>query len=237
MMSLHAAERTAPAADEDPSAHAGDQRALIGERLRQQVPELFEGRLPSYLARRLDSSLYALGTHQGGGGVAAVEEAAAFVNGDEGITTDFDGSRASLIKRFELFGDIELEPFDAQETTRRMIARSLISGYYDNPDIGRFIFTFPVRPEALAEVGGIPRRAAGLPWYDLSETDPSKHASDVFQDDVKGIPLNPKYCAGFIDREGTFHPNADFMRADSFKPTSIETMKLAEAGIVKINVA
>jgi len=163
----------------------------VEHNLEISAPELLSGRLPKELADRIGSE-YAIGLRQLGSYEAT--EAQGQLDADGGV----DVSNLGLVQSFNV-----IKPSDDADTTKGTV----IKGYYGAHAGGKFVIAVPM-------VEGI--------------TDPTQ-AYDSTPDMQKGLEssdnpdfsaVNPKYVAGFIDGEGVFHPNQNFMKSSEPKLSS-----------------
>lgn len=116
------------------------------ESIRRSAPELLELRLPAHLEQKFlevaspDSFTdYALGVYQGGAGTAEDATAAAPVS----LTVRFSGG-TFLDNPYSRF--VTASPGDSNDV--------IIQGHYGNPEIGRYVYVFPVEKDAVDTVGG-----------------------------------------------------------------------------------
>jgi hypothetical protein len=157
-------------------------------RLKIQAPELLAGTLPADMAEKMPGP-FALGINQSVEGGA--DEAQAYLEAEHGLPLLNYGP----IQRFEFVDQT------TNEETRR---HKITGGYYNNPDIGRFIVAFPII--------GATGRTAEAPAAEVSI---SNNLPEDFYNSVAGphgpsSAVNPKYVAGFIDGEGNWHRNRQF---------------------------
>lgn len=168
--------------------------AAVHEKLSRHVPDLYEGRIPGDLERRLSGAQYAVGYNQSGPSTG--EEAEAYLGQFSGV----DLKNSPYSQRFMILDESSFKAgYD--------VASVVDAGYYGDSTQGRFVVVFPVADGS---------RRAGLP-SELSRS------IDFLPNDFEvkngalflGNPdesVNSKYVAGFIDRDGNFLANANFMR-------------------------
>jgi SAM-dependent methyltransferase len=167
--------------------HIAQQEKTVEQNLETSAPELLEGKLPKELADRIGSE-YVIGLRQLGSYEA--DEAQEKLDADGGV----DVSNLSLTQSF-----IVIKDSDDDWTTKGTVIR----GYYGVRGGGKFVIAVPLHgadsPTAAYE--SVPDMQQEL----RSSSDPDHRA------------VNPKYVAGFIDGDGTFHPNENFMRSGEAK--------------------
>lgn len=163
----------------------------VEHNLEISAPELLAGRLPQALANRIGSE-YAIGLRQLGSYEA--EEAQGQLDADGGV----DVSNLGLVQSFNV-----IKPGDDADTTKGIV----IKGYYGAHAGGKFVIAVP-----MAEGVTDPTQA-----YD-SIPDMQRELESSDNPDFSAV--NPKYVAGFIDGEGAFHPNENFMQSSEPKLTS-----------------
>ena len=161
--------------------------AVVQQNLETSAPELLGGRLPKELADRIGSE-YVIGLRQLGSYEA--DEAQEKLDADGGV----DVSNLSLTQSFNVIKDT-----DDDWTTRGTVVR----GYYGVRGGGKFVIAVPMREETNPSIAyeSVPDMQEEL----RTSSDPNHRA------------VNPKYVAGFIDGEGVFHPNENFMRSNEAK--------------------
>lgn len=176
----------------------------IEHNLETTAPELLGGRLPQELADRIGSE-YAIGLRQLGSYEA--EEAQGQLDADGGV----DVSNLGLVQSFNV-----IKPGDDADTTKGIV----IKGYYGAHAGGKFVIAVPM--------------AEGI-------TDPTQ-AYDSIPDMQRGLEssdnsdfsaVNPRYVAGFIDGEGIFHPNENFMQSSEPKLTNKSPSAQPQAEVAK----
>ncbi len=161
--------------------------ARVEANLETSAPELLEGRLPKELADRIGSE-YVIGLRQLGSDEAS--EAQEKLAADGGV----DVANLSLTQSFNV-----IKETDDDWTTKGTVIR----GYYGVQGGGKFVIAVPLHgadsPTTAYE--SVPDMQQEL----RTRSDPNHRA------------VNPKYVAGFIDGEGVFHPNENFMRSNEAK--------------------
>lgn len=162
----------------------------VEHNLERTSPELLKGRLPQGLANRIGSE-YVIGLRQLGNYEA--EEAQEQLDADGGV----DVSNLGLIQSFNV-----IKPSDDTYTTKGIV----IKGYYGANAGGKFVIAVP-----MAEGVTDPTQA-----YDSI---PDMHRELESSDNPDFSAVNPKYVAGFIDGEGIFYPNENFMQSSEPKLT------------------
>ncbi len=187
--------------DQDRSFIAESREVVDNSRIRENLEasagELFGGKLPDRLDRKVDGR-YALGLNQLL--ASSLEEAETLLAGEGGLPMGNYNPEQRL-----LFIDESIADTDPDYT-----GRALVSGYYGTSKIGRFVFAFPTQESELS-----PAREVISQNEDTLPADfylPKVDADGSRVDDL----INPRYCAGFIDNEGQFHENADFMEKARF---------------------
>ncbi|HEX9153751.1 MAG TPA: hypothetical protein VF809_02945 [Candidatus Saccharimonadales bacterium] len=163
--------------------------AAVRDRLSEAAPSLLQARLPqSQEALMGEGARYILGTNQ-----SALYDAGDF----RGYLEEFRGVSVTgntLHQRF-LFVDGSLDPHHLDE--------AMVNGYYGRNGGGRMVVAVPhdgsisgenvnSTPDLLGQRGMLP--------------------TDFIVDVNNGQSVNRRYVAGFIDVEGTYHPNPGFMR-------------------------
>lgn len=158
--------------------------AVVQQNLETSAPELLEGRLPKELADRIGSE-YVIGLRQLGSYEA--DEAQEKLDADGGV----DVSNLSLTQSFNVIKDT-----DDDWTTKGTVVR----GYYGVRGGGKFVIAVPMHDASNPSTAyeSVPDMQQEL----RTSSDPNHRA------------VNPKYVAGFIDGEGVFHPNENFMRSN-----------------------
>ncbi len=176
--------------------------------LEQDAPELLEARLPEELERKLPEGFrrYFLGINQTGG-VQSVEEATALLKSYGGI--DMAGY-GRFEQRFDLMDHQYLK---GGKWTRDFYGP--IHGHFGE-NIGRFVAVFPVDETKDTDMTPGEIAMEGYEYY------PKDHPDYPYPKDLlakgkgtrerEGTVVNNKYIAGFIDVQGHFHPNPDFMK-------------------------
>lgn len=161
--------------------------AKVEANLEASAPELLAGRLPKELADRIGSE-YVIGLRQLGSDEAG--EAQEKLTADGGV----DVANLSLTQSFNV-----IKETDDDWTTKGTVIR----GYYGVQGGGKFVIAVPLHgadsPTTAYE--SVPDMQQEL----QTSSDPNHRA------------VNPKYVAGFIDGEGVFHPNENFMRSNEAK--------------------
>lgn len=158
---------------------------IIEHNLEASAPELLEGKLPHNLAERLGTE-YILAIRQLGEYEA--DEAQEQLVTDGGVNV----ANLGLTQSFDLLSQAE----DSLTTSRGLV----INGYYGARAGGKFVIVVPLERAAdnpTAAYDSIPDMQQDL----QSGSDPDHRV------------VNPKYVAGFIDGQGVFHPNENFMRS------------------------
>lgn len=181
--------------------HIAQQEKTVEQNLETSAPELLEGKLPKELADRIGSE-YVIGLRQLGS--YGADEAQEKLDADGGV----DVSNLSLTQSFNV-----IKESDDDWTTKGTIIR----GYYGVRGGGKFVIAVPlhVADSPTAAYESVPDMQQEL----RSSSDPDHRA------------VNPKYVAGFIDGDGTFHPNENFMRSNEAKLGS-ETVTTPQAEAV-----
>ncbi len=182
----------------------------LGEQVRKalltSVPELYEARLPQKLEAKLDGINYAIGFNQTMASTA--EEAAAYLHETRGI----DFTNYSLAHRFLMYDQsMHDDAGTLGQDSSSGIARAIESGYFGNPEIGRFVAVFPeTDTEARGATGDRLANAVSLDETILPDD------AIVRYEDERGqhTSLNSKYVAGFIDETGSFWYNNSFLVSD-----------------------
>lgn len=170
------------------------ERRVEGQ-LEVSAPELLAGRLPSELEERLERAPYALGYHQVlSRSLQTPMQVRDLMEqtGGVGLGTGFP------VHRFRI----------ADQTIPRFAHDYAVNGN-SGAGIGRLVYTFPISSEEdtqLLREGKRPYQIVSGRFY----TGPK----GFYQGEDQVIP--PRYCAGFIDPNGDFWPNAGFMREDEF---------------------
>lgn len=175
-------------------------QAEVRKMLELTAPELLCGLLPAELAKRL-SVPYALGVNQSG--CFSVEEGTEYLQECGGV----DFSAYGLNQRFLM----------ANSRYPDFAERYMTAGYYGALAGGKFIMVAPfvehsdefdaMSPEVSANTALV---SGGLPEdFQISK-------------DAYVRQVNAKYIAGFIDENGKFWPNANFMIAD--QPLLVEQL-------------
>lgn len=181
--------------------HLAEGRAAL-DKIEAAVPELLEGRVPKALEERVFAAgftEYAVGFNQSDG-ITDIEEATELLEEDGGIELQI----YNLDQRF-LLHDKE-DPIFMYPL-----------GYY-GPRIGRFVYAIPTNIDS----GEKPRNVAAQANEAFTDNVPG----DLFVESEDGeTVVNSKYCAGFIDAEQNFHPNAEFMK-DKVEPAEIGDIAL-----------
>jgi hypothetical protein len=167
------------------SLDAAQTEDTVEHNLELTAPELLEGRLPNELADRIGSE-YVIGLRQLES--EDVGEAQEQLDDDGGVNV----SNLGLVQSFNV-----LKPNDYSWT----IKGTVISGYYGATGGGKFVIAVP-----MAEGINSPSEA-----YD---TLPDMQQELLSSSNPDHRAVNPKYVAGFIDAEGVFHANKNFMRSD-----------------------
>jgi hypothetical protein len=184
--------------------HVKQAEITVEHNLETTAPELLEGRLPKELADRIGSE-YAIGLRQLGSYEA--EDAQEELDDDGGV----DVSNLGLVQSFNV-----IKKNDDDLTTKGIV----IKGYYGAHAGGKFVIAVPM--------------AEGI-------TDPTQ-AYDSIPDMQRGLEssdnsdfsaVNPKYVAGFIDGEGIFHPNENFMQSSEPKLTNKPPSAQPQAEVAK----
>lgn len=157
--------------------------ATIEANLEASAPELLKGRLPKTLADRIGSD-YALGLRQLG--VTDVDDARQRLAADGGV----DVSDLGLKRSFEVI---------KKDGDEQMTKGLVINGYYGaERGGGKFVIAVPVT-ETTADLNAAYEAIPDMRQRLKSSDNPSFRA------------VNPKYVAGFIDGQGVFHANQNFM--------------------------
>lgn len=172
----------------------------VEQTLEASVPELLKGRLPQNLEDKLLSAIapsgftaYAIGVHQAG--ACTAKQAVA-----ESAETPITLGGGSIGSHFRI-----VDPMDAPDLTRG----NVVYGKYGDDRLGKYVYAFPVKQSDVDKYGGLVRIPAGAPAY--PEGDPASPSDLITQAGDHADVVNPKYCAGFIDEDGRFHENTDFM--------------------------
>ncbi len=162
----------------------------VEQNLETSAPELLKGRLPQDLAARIGSG-YVIGLRQLGSFEA--NEAKEQLMADGGV----DVSNLGLTQSFNVIND-----GDDAWTTKGTVIR----GYYGVRGGGKFVIAIPTNEgiDPTVAYNSVPDMQQKL----QSRSNPDHRA------------VNPKYVAGFIDAEGIFHPNENFMRSNEAKLSS-----------------
>ncbi|MGB3945535.1 MAG: class I SAM-dependent methyltransferase [Candidatus Saccharimonadales bacterium] len=162
----------------------------VEQNLETSAPELLKGRLPQELADRIGSE-YVLGLRQLGS--YELDEAQESLDADGGV----DVSNLSLTQSFNVIGA------DDDDWTAK---GTVIRGYYGVRGGGKFVIAVPMNgaDNPTTAYDSVPDMQ-----QDLRSSSDSDHRA-----------VNPKYVAGFIDGEGVFHPNENFMRTNEAKLSS-----------------
>ncbi len=155
--------------------------------LEASAPELLEGRLPKELADRIGSE-YFIGLRQLGSDEAT--EAQEKLAADGGV----DVANLGLTQSFNV-----IKETDDDWTTKGTVIR----GYYGVQGGGKFVIAVPLH-------------GADSPTT-AYESVPDMQQELRTSSDSNHRAVNPKYVAGFIDGEGVFHPNENFMRSNEAK--------------------
>lgn len=161
--------------------------ARVEANLETSAPELLEGRLPKELADRIGSE-YVIGLRQLGSDEAG--EAQEKLVADGGV----DVANLSLTQSFNV-----IKESDDDWTTKGTVIR----GYYGVQGGGKFVIAVPLH-------------GADNPTT-AYETVPDMQQELRTSSDPNHRAVNPKYVAGFIDGEGVFHSNENFMRSNRAK--------------------
>lgn len=168
-------------------------KAAIHEKLKNSVPELYEGRLPAEAAQKLGDTPYVIGFSQWS--TTDIAEATAALQADGGV----DVSGYNYDQRFLMF--------DQSHAGHPALIGAIEQGYYGTPDIGRFVAAFPiVRGAEAIESEGSAVFVANL--YPVLPDD-----FDHVTDSGKHV-LSTKYIAGYIDNEGNYWVNNNFAVSD-----------------------
>jgi hypothetical protein len=179
------------AAIETGSRHAHNK--LIAE-----VPELYNAKLPPWLAKRITPGTeYALGFNQSYS--SDVSEATDSLNEFNGV--DMDGY--NYHHRFRMF-DASMSDYLGQDDTP--ISLQIEQGNYNNPSIGRFVVVFPRTDPFIKADVSIARAAC-----EDEAVLPQDFEAEYFSGNESKRSINTKYVAGFIDNEGNFWTNENFM--------------------------
>ncbi len=171
----------------------------VHDKLITTVPELYWAKLPGELEQRLDGKRYGLGFNQTGG-AESIEEAEEYLRENAGVdTSNYDLTHRFLMFDSDMSRDVVLGPSGD-------IAQAVDTGYFRDPDTGRFVAAFPVTPD----VDLVQERLS-----DAINLDPEHVLSpDAFTKTQLGESYSTKYIAGFIDRDGTFWSNRNFGVSD-----------------------
>lgn len=158
-------------------------RAVIETGLMQTAPELMCGELPAWMAGRIGSE-YVLGINQSG--IGTVEEGQAQLNTDGGVNM----VGRSLDERFVL----------AHHSDPNHAKQMVINGFYGPLKGGKMVIAIPIPPGE-----GSPYVEAIDAYRQLVDIEVSCKSEPQFS------AINSKYVAGFIDPQGSFYANNQFM--------------------------
>jgi hypothetical protein len=163
---------------------------LTRTELSRTAPELLEGRLPADMERLLGAD-YVLGSNQSG--CYDLPEAIAYLRQQHGVNV----TGYNLSQRFQLF-----DRYD-----RLFAEHAVLRGYYGEAGGGKFIMVAPLTPEMAAD----PNRETLAQEMDILAINGSLPADFDISFGGGQVAVNAKYIAGFIDANGAFHRNANFM--------------------------
>lgn len=163
------------------------QEQTIEHNLAASAAELLKGRLPQELADRIGTE-YAIGVRQLGTDDAT--DAQEMLDTDGGV----DVSNLNLIQSFNV----------TKESTDDWTAKdNVVKGYYGVRGGGKFVIAIPMHETSDPTTA--------------YESIPDMHHVLQSSDNPDYRAVNPKYVAGYIDADGVFHPNENFMRSNEAK--------------------
>lgn len=160
---------------------------VVRDEMLKSAPFLLEGKLPAEQIKKLGSEKYVLGVNQSQ--AFSIEDAKDYLKEDNGIGLDMYG----LDQRFLLLDE------NSTKAHADYTESAVVSGYYQNSSIGRFIIAVPMDG----------RQNYNAPQDAVSE---AYTIEDFTQPTGKfgGRSVSPKYIAGFVDNAGKYHENRNF---------------------------
>lgn len=188
----------------------------VHDRLTATVPELYKARLPEGLEQELDGMHYAIGFNQSGTG--SVRDATRYLTSEHGV----DQTNYNPSQRFNIF---ESTAFTEEDSPDMTLEWAIERGYNGMTEIGRFVVVFP-----QAQTETISRESR---FKDIFEVDSSVLPRDFYthHQTKSGMHtvLSNKYVAGYIDGDGIFWANNNFMNSTEpdlrrFQPEPSDTV-------------
>lgn len=176
----------------------------VREKLRISIPDLYKGKLPRELENKLEGSPYAIGFNQSM--ASSASEASDYLHELEGI----DITGYNYDQRFLMFdATSELEDGD-----NPAINQAIESGYTGESVIGRFVTAFPAEnSQNIGENDDVAHIVNAEPNVLPEDFESQK----IARNGESKQAVSSKYVAGFIDGEGDFWVNANFMISNESK--------------------
>lgn len=188
------------------------------EKLIALVPELYEAKLPEWLAEKLPPGTeYALGFNQSS--ASSIDDAEEYLEECNGV--DVDGY--NYAHRFRMF-DASMSEYLGQNDTP--IGHQIEQGNFGDPSIGRFVAVFPRVDTTIKSDLSIARAAT-----EDERVLPADFETEYTVGDKSKRSVSTKYIAGFIDDEGNFWTNNNFMTDTAGADFALHTEVLQPAQI------